>query len=199
MHRRIRFERSFCWTTSLVYGLRQVTRGHYDAIFIRKNVITGRDIDPGKTKIDISFSKALLAALARAGVKRSHTDVRGIDIEAIPNAAVYDHAGPAVLGCKLGNVSSQKRAASRCTAINDQHLPITSLLQRRSDKRVVLEDPHCDHLSAKTSPGTVNPEYGLGHLYIGSVLVTKVGCHYRHLLFPAIAALCRTARRQVEV
>jgi hypothetical protein len=105
-------------------------RGHYDAIFVRKNVITGRDIDPCKTKIDTSFSKALLAALARAGIERSHTDVPGIDLEPIPNAAVYDHAGPAVLGGKSGNVSSQKRAASRCTAVNDQHSPITCLFQR---------------------------------------------------------------------
>jgi hypothetical protein len=130
MHRRIRFERSFCWTTSLVYGLRQVTRGHYDAIVIRKNIITGRDIDPRKTKIDISFPKAVLSALARAGIKRSHTDVRNIYLQPIPNAAVYDHAGPAVLECKSGNDSTKKRAAPRRTAVNDQHLPLTCLLQR---------------------------------------------------------------------
>lgn len=118
-------------------GLRSVW--NYDeAIVVGMQERAGREGDSAEFERHSRGSSSFLAGGPGIGPQRLDTKAEQVESGGVADAAVDDHARPAVIQREPGDVVAQKCAAIRPAAIDNEHLPRAGPRQALANQDIVL-------------------------------------------------------------
>jgi uncharacterized membrane protein YgdD (TMEM256/DUF423 family) len=147
-----------------------------DAVVVGVNEFARTESDARKADGHITFAFPPLLAAQRDRAQRPDPEGSCVgEFGGIANAAVNDHAGPAVSNCREAKLVAQQRATARTASIDHEHVAVARAFDRFFHPRIVLEAEDCADRAMKCSAAAVQVKGRLAYLHVLAVIVAEIG------------------------